>query len=81
MNDPIWDKVRELGKGYSPYFNASTAYDLVVTAWKMGFDVVPDPNGPERLRAAQAAIAREMQTARETIDPSAMQQGSATEGT
>lgn len=83
MNDPIWDKVRSLCHGYSPYFNASAAYDVVVAAWKMGFDVVPDPNGPERLRAAQATIARDMQNVRDSLGENSqkMQQANSPDGT
>lgn len=47
MNDPIWDRVGELLKGYPPEFNAVAVYDLVRDAWKMGLDVVKAPEGSD----------------------------------
>jgi hypothetical protein len=43
----IWKKVSELTAGYPPQFNAAAAFDLVEKAWKMGFDVVRQPEGSD----------------------------------
>lgn len=43
MSDPSWRKVTELCAGYPPEFNAGALHDLVVKAWRMGFDVVKAP--------------------------------------
>jgi hypothetical protein len=43
MSDPVRAKVSELCAGYPPEFNAQAAYELVLSAWRMGFDVVKAP--------------------------------------
>lgn len=45
MNDPVWDRVHQLCEGYPPEFNAAAVYDVVLAAWKMGFDVIKAPEG------------------------------------
>lgn len=40
MNDLAWKRVHELCQEYDPHFNAAAAYDVIVAAWRMGFDVV-----------------------------------------
>jgi len=60
VSDPVWDRVRELCEGYPAEFNASAAYDVVLAAWKMGFDVVKAPAGSDlyltALRAQNEAL-------------------------
>lgn len=34
-----------MGQDYPPEFNAGAAYELVLAAWKMGFDLVRQPAG------------------------------------
>lgn len=63
MNDPIWRKVAELTQGYSPHFNAAAAYDLIETAWRMGFDVVKAPPGSDLYNVAMQERANMMRNA------------------
>lgn len=71
MTDPIWKKVVELTEGYPPEFNAAAVYDLVRSAWRMGFNVVRDPAGPalylEAIRAQNEALRNAPATAVEGL--------------
>jgi len=57
MNDPIWQKVYELTKGYPPTFNAAAVAELVEKAWRMGFDLVQAPTGSDLYNVAMQARA------------------------
>ena len=56
MSDPIWEKVSELIKDYPSEFNAIAAYNVVSSAWRMGFDVVKQPAGSDLYSAAMQKI-------------------------
>lgn len=60
MTDPIWRKVSELTHGHPPEFNVAPVYALVREAWRMGFNVVLDPNAAslysEFIRAQNEAL-------------------------
>lgn len=63
MSNPVWKKVHELTEGYPPEFNSKAAYDLVLAAWRMGFEVVRDPEGPARYLNAITEENRQFQQA------------------
>lgn len=52
MSNRAWQKVSELlGQDYPPEFNAGAAYELVLAAWRMGFDLVRQPAGVDLYQA------------------------------
>lgn len=60
MSDLVWRKVYELTKGYPPQFNAAAAYDVIMEAWRMGFDVVKAPAGSDLYNIAMQEIGLSM---------------------
>lgn len=56
MSDPVWDKVYELTQGYPAEFNTALVYDLVMSAWRMGLNIVRDPEAPQLYLDAMRAI-------------------------